>query len=90
LLFLRKTLGHIRLKEITRSFLKTVLATVLMGVTVYASLKVSASFVAMETFLGILVQTVIAGIVGTLVYFLITRLLKSPELTIIKSSLFHR
>ena len=90
LLFLRKTLGHIRLKEITRSFLKTVLATVLMGVTVYASLKVSAGFVAMETFLGILIQTGIAGIVGVIVYFLATRVLKSSELATIKLPFFHR
>ena len=88
LLFLRKTLGHIRLKEITRSFLKTVLATVLMGVTVYAALKVSAGFVAMETFLGILIQTVVAGIVGTLVYLFFCHFLKSPEIIAVKRSIF--
>ena len=89
LFFLRKTLGHIRLKEIAQSFFKVVLATLLMGVAVYFTLKVSAGFVRMETFLGILIQTVAAGIAGTLVYLFFCHLLRSPEIKIIRSSIFH-
>ncbi|MFH1423831.1 MAG: murein biosynthesis integral membrane protein MurJ [Candidatus Nealsonbacteria bacterium] len=90
LFFLRKTLGHIRLKYIAKSFFRVVLATVLMGVAVYFSLKFSAGFVEMRTFLGILIQSAIAGIVGALVYFSACHLLKSPEIKIIRLSIFHR
>jgi len=90
LFFLRKTLGHIRLKEIARSTFKTLLATIVMGLCVYASLKLTAGIVVMETFGGIFVQTLIAGVVGVVVYFLIAHLLKSSEIKVIKSAIFHR
>ncbi|MEK7503565.1 MAG: murein biosynthesis integral membrane protein MurJ [Patescibacteria group bacterium] len=89
LFFLRKTLGHIRLKEIGKSFFKIVFATILMSSAVYLTLKFSAGFVKMETFLGLLVQTTVAGVVGALVYFLVARFLKSPEIKIIRLSIFR-
>ncbi len=90
LFFLRQKLGHIRLKEIGSSCLKIVMATILMAMAVYPALQVLAGFVDMQTFHGVLIQAVLAGLVGTLVYLTITYLLKSPEIRIIKSSLFRR
>lgn len=78
LFFLRKKLGHIRLKEIRRSFLKIILASVLMSISVYLVL---------QAFAGIFIQTALAGLVGSFVYLLIARILKSPEIKTIWSSI---
>ncbi|MFH1780971.1 MAG: murein biosynthesis integral membrane protein MurJ [Candidatus Nealsonbacteria bacterium] len=82
LFFLRKTLGHIRLKEIGRSFLKIVLAAAISGAAVYFTLKLFIP--------GILIQTAVAGIIGMFVYFLFCYLLKSQEIKFIKSLILHR
>jgi len=90
LFFLRKKLGHIRLTEIRHSFLKIVLATILMGVLVYMVLQVLAGLVDMQSFNGILIQTILAGLAGFLAYLFFVRLLHSPEINTIKSSIFHQ
>ncbi len=90
LFFLRQKLGHIRLREIRRSFVKVVAATVLMGVLVYLVLRASAGLVNMQTFGGVLIQTIMAGLVGFLSYFLFVRLFRSPEISTIKHSIFHQ
>jgi len=90
LFFLRKKLGHIRLREIRSSFLKIVLVSILMGVFVYLVLQALAGLVNMQTFAGILIQTMMAGLVGALVYILIARILKSPEIRTIKSSILRQ
>ena len=90
LFFLRKKLGHIRLMEIRSSFSKIILATVLMGFTVYLILQVLADLLDMQTFSGLLIQTVSAGLVAAFVYILVARLLKSPEINTIKSSIFQQ
>ena len=89
-LFLRKKLGHIKLMEIRSSFSKIILATILMGIFVYLALQVLAGLVDMQTFTGILIQTMLAGFMGALIYILIARLLKSPEISTIKSSIFQQ
>lgn len=90
LFFLRRTLGHIRLREIGKSFLKTILATVFAGFAVYFALRVSAGFLEMSTFLGILIQTALPGFFGTVIYIIVAFLLKSPEIKTIKLPFFHQ
>ncbi|MFH1280850.1 MAG: murein biosynthesis integral membrane protein MurJ, partial [Candidatus Beckwithbacteria bacterium] len=87
LFFLRKKLGHIRLTEIRSSIAKSLIGTVLMGVAVYFSLRGLASLVEMETFAGVLAQTIWAGLIGIFVYTIVTNILKSPEVGVMKSSI---
>ena len=90
LFFLRKRLGHIRLREIGNSFGKIVIASVLMVVAVYLVLQSIANFVNMQTFSGVLTQTILACLAGGFVYLLITFLLKSPEIKTIKLSILKQ
>lgn len=89
-IFLRKKIGTLKLAEISNSFKKIILATILMGLAVYFSLHLAANLVNMRTFFGILLQTIFAAILGALIYFLICYLLKSPELKTIKFSIFKQ
>lgn len=84
-IFLYKKLGDIKLKEIWQSALKIVLASILMGLVVYFVCRISADFLDIRTIGGILIQTSLAFFSGALVYFLTTRLLKSPEIKTILS-----
>jgi len=70
LLFLRKKLGHIRLKETWRSFQKIVLASALAGAFAYLVLRLVS---------GLLPQTVLAGSLGALTYLAVAYLLRIPE-----------
>ena len=92
LLFLRKKLGDVRLKEIWQSFIKIFFAVILSGGFAYLTLQLTAKakFVDMDTFFGVLVQALSAGIVGILVYILAAFLLKSPEIKTIKSSILRQ
>ena len=90
LFFLRKKLGHIRLGEIKDSFEKIFLASLLMGIAVYFSLQFLAALVDMQTFAGLLVQVILAFLVGAFVYLLSTYLLKSPEMKTMKSSILRQ
>ena len=90
LFFLRKKLGHIRLMEIRSSFLKIILASILMGFSVYLVRPLLADLVNMQTFAGILTQIVLASLIGALVYILLVRVLKSPEISTIKLSIFQQ
>lgn len=88
--FLRRRLGHIRLREIKGSFEKIVLATVVMAIAVYFALQFLAGLVDARTFVGLLIQVALASLVGALVYFFTTYLLKSSEARTIKSSILSR
>ena len=90
LIFLKKRIGDIRLEETWQSFKKIFFSTVLLGVSTYLILKIVAPLVNMQTFFGVLIQTVLAGMVGILVYILVSFFLKSPELKIIKSSILKQ
>ncbi len=84
---LLKKIREINLNEICDSFIKIILAGVFMCLAVYSTLYFVAGFVNMQTFFGVLYQTVSAGFVGILVYLFLSFLLKSPELRILKSAI---
>ncbi len=87
LIFLKKRILEINFIKIWHSFKKIILATILMGLATYFGLSLLANFIISQTFLGLFIQTILAGIIGMLVYILVTYLLRSPELKIIKSSI---
>ncbi|MDP3991245.1 MAG: murein biosynthesis integral membrane protein MurJ [Candidatus Nealsonbacteria bacterium] len=90
LFFLRKKLGHIQLKEIRSSFIKSSLGSVLMGLVVYFVLKSSAGFVDMTTSLGLFQQLIIGSLTGFLVYFFTAYFLKASEIRTVWSSIRNR
>ncbi|PIR01970.1 MAG: murein biosynthesis integral membrane protein MurJ [Candidatus Nealsonbacteria bacterium CG_4_9_14_0_2_um_filter_37_38] len=88
LLFLRKKIGDIKLKEIWKSLQKILFAGILLIVFTYLTLHFVANFVNMQTYFGVLTQTILAGLMGIFIYILITFFLKSPEIKTIKSAIF--
>ena len=90
LFFLYKKIGDFRLKEIWNSFKKIILASMLMALFAYLTIQTVPSFLNIQTFLGIFLQTILAGTIGIVVYLLIALFLRSPELKIIKSSFLER
>ncbi len=88
--FLRKKLGHIRLREIKSSFEKIFLASLLMGIVVYFGLQLLATLVDVQIFVGLLVQVISASLIGAFVYLFSVYLLRSPEMKAIKSSILRR
>jgi len=90
LIFLRKKIGTLKLKEIWQSFKKIILAGILMVVFTYLTLQIAANFVNMQTFWGVFTQGSLAGLVGIFIYILVVFLLKSPEIKIIKFSILKQ
>ncbi|MDP3995884.1 MAG: murein biosynthesis integral membrane protein MurJ [bacterium] len=87
LVFLKKKTGISGSGEILKSFGKIMMAGILMALALYLSLYLVAGLLDTGTTVGILLQTIIASLVGLLVYLFATLLLKSPEIKIILSSL---
>ena len=86
LIFLKRKIGDIRLKEIMGSFWKVILASSLMGLAVYFSLQLAAQFVNMQSFVGLFIQVVTACFVGAVFYIALTLFLKAAEIkTLLKS-----
>ncbi len=86
LAFLKRKLKDVHMRGILKSFNRAFFASLLMAVSIYFSLRVAASFVDMQTFFGVLAQTAFAALVGLLAYFLAARILKFPELELIKGA----
>lgn len=91
LLFLfYKKVGDFRIKEILLSFEKNLIAAFFAAVFTYSALFLAGNLVNMSTFKGVFLQGFFAGIVGILVYLLMSCFLKSPELSIIKSAIIKQ
>lgn len=90
LIFLKKQVSGVNLREIWSSLKKIILATLLMGLSTYFILYLVANFVNIQTYLGLFIQAIGALIIGSAVYILITLLLGSPELKTIKSSILRQ
>jgi len=71
-------------KQILKSFLKIILATLFMGIVSYSFLYILDLFLDTRTFIGIFLQGALAAFGGIMVYCLVMFLLKSPEILIIK------
>lgn len=88
--FLNKKIGDLRLGEIFSSLWKILVASIFSALFTFLALRIVANFVNMSTFLGVFSQTVIAFLVGTLAYILVTFILKSTELKLFRSSIFNK
>lgn len=81
---LRRKMGDLEDKKIINSTLKIVLASVVTVLVVHGLKYLMAGIVDMQTFVGILLQTLVAGGLGILVYLLITYLFKFEEISAVK------
>jgi len=90
LTFLYRKIGDFKQKEICQSLIKILISGTLMIPFIYLILKIAAIFVNMQTFLGVFLQTISAGLAGAFIYVATTTLLKSPELKAIKSSILSQ
>jgi len=90
LVFLKKKLSDIKLREICSSLGKILLASFLMGISSFFSLRLIAGFMQINTFLTLLLQSGISLIIGILVFWRTLVLLKSSELEIIKIAILRK
>lgn len=90
LIYLKRKLSDIKLREICVSLEKIILASFLMAVASYFTLRLVDHFIEINTFLTLLLQTAAALLVGGLVFLGVIVILKAPELETIKTSLLNR
>lgn len=79
LIFLYKKIGDFKIREISFSLAKILIAGILLTGTAFFTLQITANFVNMKTFFGVFLQGSIAGLAGISVYILAAFILKSPE-----------
>lgn len=88
--FLYRKIGDFKIKEILGSLAKILIASIFMLIFAYFIRQAAVNFVDMQTFLGIFIQTLLTCLVGILVYFLSTLLLKLPEVKSLKLALLKQ
>jgi len=95
LVFLKRRLLEIKLREICKSLEKIVYSTFFMSLLAYLTLVIVAQVftslsLEIDTFFELLIQTGLAALVGGTAYLLINYYFKSPELRTIKSSVINQ
>lgn len=87
LFFLYKRAGDFHTKEILVSFKKIAIAVIIMSFAAYFVRQFSGVPAFMQTFLGVLLQVFLTGVIGSAVYLISAWILKSPEIGTFKDSL---
>ena len=90
LIFFQKKIDDFEKKEIFSSLKKIILASIFLIFLTYFSLYFFSRFLNTHTVFGLLIQTILAGLIGAIFYLLVTFYLKSPELKTIKSSILKQ
>ncbi len=83
----RMNLDGTILTEVVHSSWRIIAASVIMVPFVYSTLYVIEPLINTHTVFGLLIQGVSAGLVGVVVFFLMSLLLKTPELQVVKATL---
>ncbi|MBI3952867.1 MAG: murein biosynthesis integral membrane protein MurJ [Candidatus Doudnabacteria bacterium] len=76
---LRHKLGHLHDEYLIIASLKIIISSIAAGAATYVSLGIVAPVVNMQTYLGILIQTGISGIVGVIAFLAAGFILNLPE-----------
>lgn len=88
---LRARFGSLDDKKILNSLIKISIASILMAVVAQGVKYFVGGLVDMQTFLGVFLQTAVAGLIGVLFYFFITAFLfRLEEVRVIKEWIFNR
>lgn len=83
-IFLKKKLGRLDESRIIEAAIRIALASSLMGSVIWLMLRVLAIGVKMQTFIGIFLQGLIAGVVGLISYLIIAMIFRFDEVNIIR------
>ncbi len=78
--FLREKVGAFRGMGIKSCLMRTFFASFVMGVTLFATLRLIGGVIILDTFFAVFSQTLIAFFVSVSVYVLSARIMKAPEL----------
>ena len=79
-IFLEEKVGDLKQNEIIFSGFKILLGSLVAGLAAYWTLYFIAPLVDMQTFLGIFIQGLLAGLVGIVVYIIVGLVLRSQEM----------
>jgi putative peptidoglycan lipid II flippase len=92
LFLLYKRFPNLKVKEISDSLLKILIASCVMVVFTFLTRQILVQYnlISLQTFWEVFLQLFLSSIVGVATYFVVTLLLKSPELKIIKDSLLKK
>lgn len=78
--FLERTVPKIINFSVIISFVKVFVISIISSVSMWISMHYFANLVNMNTYLGVLAQTLLSILVGAVVFFLLALLVKSPEI----------
>lgn len=90
LYFFCKRFPELKIKEISNSLYKIVVASIVMFAFTFVARQFLGSVVNLQTFWGVFFQLAVSGAVGVATYALATHLLKSPENKAIIDSLLKK
>jgi len=90
LIVFNKKIGLWKFKNILNSVFKMIISCVLMAITVYSLLFTFNIFFDTRMFFGILIQTILAGLGGLLIYFIFSLLLGLDQARIIIRKVLRR
>ena len=88
-MFLKK-FPKLRVKEISDSLYKILLASLIMAILTFLTRQFLGSIVSLQTFWGVFLQLAVCGTVGVITYTVATHLFKSPENKIIVDSFLKK
>lgn len=89
-ILISRKIKQLNKKEIFISSVKISLASLVAGMAAYQTLYFVAPLVDMRTFIGVFIQGAAAGMAGILVYLLLSWILESKELILLKGALRRR
>lgn len=89
-LLLKRKIGHIGLREIGASALKTLIASVVMAAVAFGVAWGSEALFGVASKLTQLLQLLSAGIIGVIVFFLLAKWMKMPEIETVRRTLKRR
>jgi putative peptidoglycan lipid II flippase len=90
LYMLYKKFPNLKVKEISDSLQKIIIASVIMALSTFLIRQLLGSSVSLQTFWGVFFQLVLSGIAGVAIYTAITFFLKSQELKTISDSFLKK
>lgn len=86
-IILKKQIGDLDQKRILRSTFKIVCLSIIMAIIIQLVKYQVASLVNMQTFMGILIQFLSAGVFGGLIYFILSLIFSVEEIEIVRKYL---
>ncbi len=90
LYFLNGKVGAFREMGIGKCLERTLFASLVTGMVTFIVLRVVGTVITLDTFFAVFLQTTVAFVFAALTYFLVSKMLKSPELSSIKEAFLNR